>query len=97
MSRLAMPPCASRLSLIATRGEEENIALLDQSSVAMEHGCMTPMQGPEALGNNEYRHFAGCAADWVHEDYQMLGKGHIDNMDPEVVENIVNAIKSTEQ
>ena len=97
MSRLAMPSCASRLSLIATRGEMENIALLDQNSVAMGHGCMTPMQGPEALGNNEYRHFAGCSPGWVHEDYNMLGKGHIDNMDPEVVEKIVNAIKSTEQ
>jgi hypothetical protein len=97
MSRLSMPSCASRLSLIATRGETENIALLDQNSVAMGHGCMTPMQGPEALGNNEYRHYAGCSPGWVHEDYHMLGKGHIDNMDAAVVEKIVNAIKSTEQ
>jgi hypothetical protein len=97
MSRLGMPSCASRLSLIATRGETENIALLDQSDVAMGHGCMTPMQGPEAVGNNEYRHFAGCSPGWVHEDYHMLGKGHIDSMDAEVVEKIVDAIKSTEQ
>jgi hypothetical protein len=96
MSRLSMPSCASRLSLIATRGETENIALLDQSNVAMGHGCTTPMQGPEAVGNNEYRHFAGCTPGWVHEDYHMLGKGHIDSMDPEVVEKIVDAIKSTE-
>jgi hypothetical protein len=97
MSRLGMPSCASRLSLIATRGETENIALLDQSDVATSHGCMTPMQGPEPVGNNEYRHFAGCSPGWIHEDYHMLGKGHIDNMDAEVVEKIVDAIKSTEQ
>jgi hypothetical protein len=96
MSRLAMPSCASRLSLIATRGETENIALLDQTSVAMGHGCTTPMAGPEAVGNNEYRHFADCDPGFVHEDYHMLGKGHIDSMDPEVVEKIVDAIKSTE-
>ena len=97
MSRLSMPSCASRLSLIGTRGEMENIALLDQSTVATGHGCMTPMKGPESLGNNEHRYFAGCDPSFVHEDYHMLGKGHIDNMDPEVVESIVNAIKSTEK
>jgi hypothetical protein len=97
MSRLVVPTCASRLSLIATRGETENIALLDQTSVAMGHGCATPMQGPDAVGNNEYFHFADCDPGWVHEDYHMLDKGHIDSMDPEVVEKIVDAIKSTEQ
>jgi hypothetical protein len=96
MSRLVVPTCASRLSLIATRGETENIALLDQTSVAMGHGCTTPMQGPDALGNNEYFHFADCDPGWVHEDYHMLDKGHIDSMDAEVVEKIVDAIKSTE-
>jgi hypothetical protein len=97
MSRLSMPSCASRLSLIATRGETENIELLDQSDVAMGHGCTTPMQGPDMVGNNEYRHFADCSPGFVHEDYMMIGKGHIDSMDPEVVEKIVEAIKSTER
>jgi hypothetical protein len=97
MSRLSMPSCASRLSLIATRGETEDIALLDQSDVAMGHGCTTPMQGPDMVGNNEYRHFADCSPGFVHEDYMMIGKGHIDSMDAEVVEKIVDAIKSTEQ
>jgi hypothetical protein len=97
MSRLSMPSCASRLSLIATRGETEEIALLNQDSVAMGHGCMTPVQGPEAVGNNEYRHYAGCDPAFVHEDYMMTGKGHIDSMDMEVVQSIVEAIKSTER
>jgi hypothetical protein len=96
MSRLSMPACASRLSLIATRGETEDIPLLDQDSVASGHGCTTPMAGPDPVGNNEYRHYEGCDPAFVHEDYMMTGKGHIDNMDPEVVESIVNAIKSTE-
>jgi hypothetical protein len=97
MSRLSMPSCASRLSLIATRGEMENIALLDQSKVAMEHGCMTPMKGPEPVGNNEYRYFSGCKPGFAHEDYMMTGKGHTNSMDMEVVKKIVDAIKATEQ
>jgi hypothetical protein len=96
MSRLSMPSCASRLSLIATRGEMENIALLDQTKVAMGHGCMTPIKGPEPVGNNEYRYFGACGPGWAHEDYMMTGKGHIDNMDQEVVKKIVDAIKATE-
>jgi hypothetical protein len=97
MSRLGIPSCANRLSLIGTRGEEENIALSNQMSVAVEHGCMVPMQGPEKIGNNDYYHFAGCKKGWVHEDYEMLGKGHIDNMDEVVVKKIVESIKSTEE
>lgn len=97
MSGAGVPPCADRVSLISTRGETENIPLLDHSAAAMRHGCMTPMKGPEKVGNNERRYFDGCSPGWVHEDYNMLGKGHIDFMDAEVVERIVESIKSTER
>lgn len=96
MSRLAVPPCADRVSMIGTRGSEENIALLDQNGVATAHGCDSPIKGPEMLGNNERFYFEGCDPGWVHEDYNMLGKGHIDSMDAEVVRKIVEQIKSTE-
>lgn len=96
MSYLRMPSCASQLAMISTRGEMEDIPLLDQSAVAMEHGCMTPAQGPEMLGNNRYLHFLGCGPGWAHEDYEMLGKGHVDNMDAIVVKNIADTIKATE-
>jgi hypothetical protein len=96
MSRLSVPACASSISLIATRGQEENIPLVDQSRPAMEHGCMAPVKGPVMVGNNERFYFEGCKG-FVHEDYHMLGKGHIDNMDQEVVKSIVDAIKSTEK
>jgi hypothetical protein len=82
--------------MISTRGQEEDIPLLDQSSVAMGHGCTTPADGPEMLGNNKYLHFSGCNKGWAHEDYEMLGKGHIDNIDPEIVQHIIETIKSTE-
>jgi len=96
LSYLRMPTCASRLAMIATRGEDENITLLDQSDVAMAHGCMTPAKGPEMIGNNKYLYFSGCDNGWAHEDFEMLGKGHIDSMDPEVVEHIADTIKNTE-
>jgi hypothetical protein len=96
MSRLGTPTCSSRVSMIATRGEMENIALLNQDAVATSHGCELPMKGPEMLGNNERFHFEGCDPGWVHEDYNMLGKGHIDSIDNEVVLKIVEQVKSTE-
>jgi hypothetical protein len=96
MSRLSTPSCAERISMIGTRGETEGIALLDQDDVAMQHGCDLPMSGPEMVGNNERFYYEGCDAGFVHEDYNMLGKGHIDAMDAEVVLKIVEAIKSTE-
>jgi hypothetical protein len=96
MSRLAVPPCAERVAMIGTRGSEEDIALLDQDAVAMQHGCDLPMKGPEMIGNNEYFFYDGCDPGFVHEDYNMLGKGHIDSMDAEVVLKIVESIKSTE-
>ena len=97
MSRLSIPSCASSLSLIATRGETENIPFLEQSTVAMGHGCTVPVKGPVMLGNNERRYYEGCQPGFVHEDYNMLGKGHTDSMDQEVVKSIVDAIKSTEK
>lgn len=96
MSNLAVPACASKLSLIGTRGETENLRMADQSPVAQGHGCTTPLKGPEMVGNNERRYYEGCQPGWVHEDYHMLGKGHIDSIDQEVVKQIVTSIKSTE-
>lgn len=96
MSRLGTPACSDRISMIGTRGEEENIPLLDQDSVAMQHGCDLPMAGPEKVGNNDHWHYDGCDPGFVHEDYNMLGKGHTDSIDAEVVLKIVESIKSTE-
>jgi hypothetical protein len=96
MSGAGVPPCADRVSLISTRGAEEGIALLNQARAAMAHGCDGAMMGPEMIGNNEHRFFAGCDPAWVHDDYNMLGKGHTDFMDQEVVKKILDTIKATE-
>jgi hypothetical protein len=47
----------------------------------------------QPMGNNERFNVEGCDPGSVHEDYSMLGKGHIDSMDPEVVLKIVEAIE----
>jgi hypothetical protein len=96
MSGAGIPPCIDRVSLISTRGGMENIALLDQTAAAMKHGCMTPIKGPDAVGNNERRWF-DCGGKWVHDDYLMTGKAHTDFMDQEVVKKIVETIKATEE
>jgi hypothetical protein len=97
MSGAGVPACASRVSLISTRGGlETSIGLLDQSRAAMGHGCDAAMKGPELVGNNERRYFDGCDPGWVHDDYLMTGKGHTDFMDQEVVKKILDTIKATE-
>ena len=96
LSYIAPPPCAERVSMIGTQGEEEDFEQLDQGELAQAHGCDPTMQGPERVGNNERYYWDGCDPGWVHEDWLMLGKGHIDSMDAEVVLHIVEQIKSTE-
>lgn len=97
MSGGSLPVCAERVSLITTRGGNENIMLVDQSAAAMKHGCTLPLVGPEPVGNNQHRYFAGCTGGFAHEDYVMTGKGHTDAMDVEVVQKIVESIKAAEQ
>jgi pimeloyl-ACP methyl ester carboxylesterase len=96
LSYIAPSPCVDRVSMIGTQGEEEDFEQLDQGSIAQMHGCDPMMKGPEKIGNNERYYWDGCDPRWVHEDWLMLGKGHIDSMDAEVVQKIVERIKSTE-
>lgn len=96
LSYIGKPPCADRVSMIGTQGEQETFERLDQSDVAAAHGCDLPMKGPEMVGNNERRYFDGCDPGWVHEDWRMLGKGHIDSLDREVLESIIGSVKGTE-
>ena len=96
LSYIAPPPCAERVSMIGTQGEEEDFDQLDQGPIAQMHGCDPEMKGPERVGNNERYYWDGCDPGWVHEDWNMLGKGHIDAMDAEVVQHIIEKIKSTE-
>ncbi len=91
------PECIDRVSHIHTIGEMDMGGVLpEQASAATAHGCDATITGPEMLGNNRHRYFANCDPGWVHSDYFMLGKGHIDSIDAEVVESIVTEIKSTE-
>ncbi|MDH5670656.1 MAG: hypothetical protein OEZ06_00810 [Myxococcales bacterium] len=91
------PACIDRISHIHTIGENDMGGVLpDQSAAAAAHGCDAVISGPEMVGNNRHRWHANCDPGWVHSDYLMLGKGHIDNIDAEVVQSIVEEIKSTE-
>lgn len=97
LSYIAEPSCAERVSMIGTQGEDEDFERLDQGKVAAAHGCDPEMKGPELIGNNERRYWDGCDRAWVHEDWHLLGKGHIDAIDDEVVLSIIESVKGTQQ
>jgi hypothetical protein len=92
-----LPECIDRVSHIHTIGENDMGGVLpEQSAEAAAKGCDAMITGPEMVGNNRHRYFASCDPGWVYSDYFMLGKGHTDAIDDEVVLSIVEEIKATE-
>jgi hypothetical protein len=92
-----LPACIDRVSHIHTIGENDMGGVLpEQEDEAVAKGCDAPIAGPDMVGNNRHRYFANCDPGWVYSDYFMLGKGHTDAIDDEVVLSIVEEIKATE-
>ena len=85
-----MPACSSRISVIITVAENDIGPAADQAAIPMGHGCGAATMN--MLGNNEQRLWPDCDPGYVHSTYRMLGKGHIDSMDAEVVKSIVDLI-----
>jgi hypothetical protein len=84
------PACADRISVISSAAEMDIGPVVNQGGVPASHGC-----GPEQtnmVGNNVETYWPDCNPGFVHSNYLMLGKGHIDYMDPEVVERIADLI-----
>ena len=94
----ANPLCIDRVSHIHTIGEFDMGGILpEQSIAAAAHGCSASITGPVMLGNNRHRFFEGCDPGWVHSDYFMLGKGHVEVIDDVVVVSILDEIKGAER
>lgn len=87
----SLPACASKMSIIDTNAEMDIAAPLEQGNLPMQHGCKAPQMN--MLGNNTQTLWADCMPHYVHSNYLMLGKMHIDSMDDEVVKSIVDLIK----
>ncbi|MBN1654718.1 MAG: hypothetical protein JXA30_13185 [Deltaproteobacteria bacterium] len=87
--------CAANISVIATAAKNDIGPLPDPGSIPTSHRCDAQQQ--ETLGNNTHMFWPNCSPDFVHANHLMLGKGHIDYMDAELVESIVDWIKIAEQ
>ena len=85
-----MPACSSRISVIITVAENDIGPAADQGAIPMGHGCGAATMS--MLGNNEQKLWPDCDPGFVHSTYRMLGKGHIDSMDAEVVKSIVDLV-----
>ena len=90
-----VPACGSKVSLIDTNAEMDIGPPLDQGMLPMTHGCDASMMKMD--GNNTETFWPNCDPGFVHANYLMLGKMHIDSMDKEVVQSIVDWIKLARQ
>jgi hypothetical protein len=86
----SLPSCGSRIAVIDTVAEDDIAGPMDQKDLPSEHGCSAPQT--LKLGNNEQTLWPDCQPGFVHSNYLMLGKGHADFMDPEVVKSIADLI-----
>jgi len=87
------PDCSDRLSLIGTLAQDDITPTnVEQAGVAAGHGCGA-MQ-TDMVGNNVHDVWPACNPGFVHANYLMLGKGHSDSMDAEVVLQIADEIRA---
>ncbi|HEY6561170.1 MAG TPA: hypothetical protein VI072_28050 [Polyangiaceae bacterium] len=108
MSGAGLPPCADRISVLATQGENDipGLGVPDQTAIAAAHGCdaqrtydiLYPRpDGTE--GRNVVTEWPNCDAKWVHKNYVMMGKGHgfspVDWPDDLMLNDMVAAILHT--
>ncbi|MET0384363.1 MAG: alpha/beta hydrolase [Polyangiales bacterium] len=84
------PACAGVMSVINTNAEMDIGPPLDQGPIPMQHGCGAAAMA--MLGNNTQTLWPDCMPGFVHANYLMLGKGHIDSIDDVVVKDIVDLI-----
>jgi hypothetical protein len=88
--RPSLPSCGARIAVIDTVAEDDIAGPMDQKDLPSEHGCSAPQT--LKLGDNEQTLWPDCQPGFVHSNYLMLGKGHADFMDPEVVKSIADLI-----
>ena len=89
------PTCASSISVISTTAENDlaGISPVDQGLIPASHGCGDPQMS--MIGNNNETYWPNCNPGFTHANYLMLGKGHTDFLDIELVARIADLIKMT--
>jgi hypothetical protein len=89
------PACASQISVISSAAETDIGPVINQGGIPGGHGCGAPQTN--MVGNNVETLWSGCNPGFAHANYLMLGKGHSDYMDAEVVTKIGDLIKGARQ
>jgi hypothetical protein len=84
------PACAGKMSVINTNAEMDIGPPLEQGAIPAQHGCKDPMMS--MLDNNTQTLWPDCMPGFVHSNYLMLGKGHIDSIDDVVMKSVVDLI-----
>jgi hypothetical protein len=90
--------CTDYISQIHTVGDMDMVTgLPDQTAAATKHGCGAKM-GPTDIGNMQMLDtWPNCTAGWAHEDFTMGAHMHTTPINPEVVQQIIDTVKSTEK
>ncbi len=86
------PACASRISVISSAAETDIGPVINQGGTPASHGCGAELAS--MVGNNNETYWPNCDLGFTHANYLMLGKGHSDYMDAEVVTRIGDLIKA---
>jgi hypothetical protein len=84
------PACSAGLSIISSAAEVDIGPVVNQGLFPTTHGCGAAVTN--MVGNNIETHWPNCSPGFVHANYLMLGKGHADYIDPEVVTRIGDLI-----
>jgi hypothetical protein len=88
-----MPPaCTDRISVISSAAENDIGPVIDLTAIGAAHGCGAAQSAK--VGNNNELFWPDCNPGFTFASYLMLGKGHADYMDAEVVKRIADLMKA---
>lgn len=82
--------CANRISVLSSAAEMDIGPVINQGQVPASHGCGASQES--MIGNNVETYWPDCDPGFTHANYFMLGKGHIDYIDADVVKRIGDLI-----
>jgi hypothetical protein len=90
--------CADYISQIHTVGDMDMVTgLPDQTPAATKHGCKAKTM-PMDFGNMQMlAQWPDCQPGWAHEEFTMGAHTHTTAINPEVVKQIIETVKSTDK
>jgi hypothetical protein len=71
--------------------------LPDQTAAATKHGCDVKTAAMDIGKMQMLGEWPGCDPGWVHEEFTMGAHMHTTSINPEVVKQIIEKVKSTDK